>query len=231
MLKIIKRLVLFSSRTAPRHSVPQLPGKPWTTTFCYATLPHCNGRQTGAVLCISWQLFQHHRNHSPVLEHSALPHFFLHTYFLELWPVWVVSGLSERHTQLSNIRMGHSSFSSLCGEKKEKERKKSFLWLLLTQIMLYPLCYISIQDSFKRCSTAKLCSSRQMWGSECTNSFTSSKTPPVCNALTEFFLLQFSYFVYILTCIAMLWVLEQNRKWIPSAQDTVSLSFTPYSSL
>lgn len=115
--------------------------------------------------------------------------------------------------------------------KKKKERKKSFLWLLLTQIILYPLCYINIQDSFKRCSTAKLCSSRQMWGSECTNSFTSSKTPPVCNALTEFLLLQFSYFVYILTCIAMLWVLEQNRKWIPSAQDTVSLSFTPYSSL
>lgn len=67
----------FSSRKAPRLPVPQLSWNPWTTTFCYAISPHCNGKQIGRVLDLSWQPPQPHRNHSPALGHAALPYFFL----------------------------------------------------------------------------------------------------------------------------------------------------------
>lgn len=203
MLKVKNRLVQFFSRKTPRHAVPQLPGKPWT--FCYATLPHCNRRQTRTVLCISWQLPQHHRNHSPVFEQTALPDFFLHAYFLEQWPVWVVSGLLEKDP--------HSWATSewvivllvpYCEDLNKNNKTKSFLWLLSINIILSPLYYISTHNSFKRCTTANLRSSKQTAGSEHIHCFTSRKTPPISNALTELLLLQFSSFAYILTFITTL---------------------------
>lgn len=171
--------------------------------LCYLTSLQ---QETDRVLCISWQLPQHHRNHSPVFEQTALPDFFLHAYFLEQWPVWVVSGLLEKDP--------HSWATSewvivllvpYCEDlKKKKHKTKSFLWLLLINIILSPLYYISIHNSFKRCTTANLCSSKQMAGSEHIHCFTSRKTPLISDALTELLLLQFSSFAYILTCITTL---------------------------
>lgn len=107
----------FSSRKAPRLPVSQLPWTPWTTTFCSATSPHCNGRQTGTTLDLSWQ-------HLSPTGATALPldillchFFFLCAYSLELWLVWDASGLPD----IQNW----ATWEWVIGGDRKKEKEKT----------------------------------------------------------------------------------------------------------
>lgn len=99
----------------------------------------------------------------------------------------------------------------------------------MIQIILSPHCYINIQDSFKNIQPkssdpATYLMKHNILFSSPTASYHQN------NVLTKPLLLLFFNFTYTLTNRAMLSILRTENK-LPSAQDTVSLGSTPYSSL
>lgn len=61
------------------------------------------------------------------------------------WLVRAASGLTDIHSWATSEWVIDVDRK----KKKEKQKRKFFLWLLVIQIILSPLCYINIEDSFK----------------------------------------------------------------------------------